>query len=96
MEQVRSLIILCSSTNILLTLLLSELSKLYVCLQPDAHEEAELEARRLQELQREEKQRREEQLEKARLRGKQALKREHLVQVSLAVTVADTANRLFI
>uniref|UniRef100_A0A671ULE2 ALMS motif domain-containing protein n=1 Tax=Sparus aurata TaxID=8175 RepID=A0A671ULE2_SPAAU len=48
--------------------------------QPDAHEEAELEARRLQELQREEKQRREEQLEKARLRGKQALKREHLVQ----------------
>lgn len=47
-------------------------------------------------MQREEKQRREEQLEKARLRGKQALKREHLVQVSLAVTVADTANRLFI
>lgn len=96
MEQVRSLIILCSSTDILLTLLLSELSNLYVCLQPDAHEEAELEARRLQELQREEKQRREEQLEKARLRGKQALKREHLVQVSLAVTVANTANRLFI
>ncbi|XP_036977228.1 centrosomal protein of 295 kDa isoform X3 [Acanthopagrus latus] len=48
--------------------------------QPDAHEGAELEARRLQELQREEKRRREEQLEKARLRGKQALKREHLVQ----------------
>lgn len=52
-----------------------------MCLQPDAHEGAELEARRLQELQREEKRRREEQLEKARLRGKQALKREHLVQV---------------
>ncbi|TKS80614.1 Centrosomal protein of 295 kDa [Collichthys lucidus] len=48
--------------------------------QPNAHEEAELEARRLQDLQREEKQRREEQLEKARLRGKQALRREHLVQ----------------
>ncbi|XP_027135702.1 centrosomal protein of 295 kDa isoform X2 [Larimichthys crocea] len=48
--------------------------------QPNAHEEAELEARRMQDLQREEKQRREEQLEKARLRGKQALRREHLVQ----------------
>lgn len=34
----------------------------------------------MQDLQREEKQRREEQLEKARLRGKQALRREHLVQ----------------
>ncbi|XP_045929282.1 centrosomal protein of 295 kDa isoform X2 [Micropterus dolomieu] len=48
--------------------------------QPNAHEGAEMEARRLQDLQREEKRRREEQLEKARLRGKQALRREHLVQ----------------
>ncbi|GAA6223572.1 centrosomal protein of 295 kDa [Lates japonicus] len=48
--------------------------------QLNAHEEAELEVRRLQDLQREEKRRREEQLEKARLRGKQALRREQLVQ----------------
>ncbi|XP_078103166.1 centrosomal protein 295 isoform X1 [Sander vitreus] len=48
--------------------------------QPNAHEEAELEGRRLQDLQREEKRRREEQLEKAHLRGKEALRREHLVQ----------------
>ncbi|XP_037533826.1 centrosomal protein of 295 kDa [Nematolebias whitei] len=48
--------------------------------QPDAHTEAELEARRLQELQKEEKRRREEQLEKARVRGRQALRREQLVQ----------------
>ncbi|XP_029301688.1 centrosomal protein of 295 kDa isoform X2 [Cottoperca gobio] len=48
--------------------------------QPNAKEGAELEVRRLQDLQTEEKRRREEQLEKARLRGKQALKREHLVQ----------------
>ncbi|CAJ1064788.1 centrosomal protein of 295 kDa isoform X2 [Xyrichtys novacula] len=49
-------------------------------LQRDAHEEAELEVRRLQELQREEQRRREEQLKKARLRGRQALRREHQVQ----------------
>ncbi|XP_070685424.1 centrosomal protein of 295 kDa [Pempheris klunzingeri] len=48
--------------------------------QPSAHEGAEREARRLQDLQREEGRRREEQLEKARLRGNQALRREHLVQ----------------
>ncbi|KAM8905077.1 uncharacterized protein cep295 isoform 2-T2 [Spinachia spinachia] len=48
--------------------------------QPNAHEGAELEVRRLQDLERGEKQKREEQLEKARLRGKEALKREHLVQ----------------
>ncbi|XP_037631417.1 centrosomal protein of 295 kDa isoform X2 [Sebastes umbrosus] len=48
--------------------------------QPNAHEGAELEGRRLQDVQREEKRRREEQLEKARLRGKEALRREHLVQ----------------
>ncbi|XP_060928600.1 centrosomal protein of 295 kDa-like [Limanda limanda] len=48
--------------------------------QVNAHEEAELEARRQQELQREETRRREEQLEKARLRGRQALRREQLVQ----------------
>ncbi|KAM6932934.1 uncharacterized protein cep295 [Xenentodon cancila] len=46
----------------------------------NAHEEAELEARRLRDLQREAKRRREEQLEKARLRGRQALRREQLVQ----------------
>ncbi|AWO98549.1 putative centrosomal protein KIAA1731 -like isoform 2 [Scophthalmus maximus] len=48
--------------------------------QLNAHKEAELEARRLQDLQREETSRREEQLEKARLRGKQALRREQLIQ----------------
>ncbi|XP_042342950.1 centrosomal protein of 295 kDa [Plectropomus leopardus] len=48
--------------------------------QPNAHEGAELEVRRLQDLEREEKRKREEQLEKARLRGKEALRREHLVQ----------------
>ncbi len=72
----------------LLVPLLSELSNLYICLQPNAHEGAELELRRLQDLQREERKRREEQLEKARLRGKQALRREHLVQVQL-VNVVD-------
>ncbi|KAI9536922.1 hypothetical protein NQZ68_030146 [Dissostichus eleginoides] len=46
--------------------------------QPSAHEGAELEVRRLQDLKKEEMRRREEQLEKARLRGKQALRREHL------------------
>ncbi|KAM4566337.1 uncharacterized protein cep295 isoform 2-T2 [Odontesthes bonariensis] len=48
--------------------------------QPNAHEEAELEERRVQDLQKEEKRRREEQLEKARLRGREALRREQLVQ----------------
>ncbi|XP_034385039.1 uncharacterized protein cep295 isoform X3 [Cyclopterus lumpus] len=48
--------------------------------QPNAHEGAELEVRRLQDLQREEKRRREEQLEKAHLRGKEALRRERVVQ----------------
>ncbi|XP_063763010.1 centrosomal protein of 295 kDa isoform X1 [Eleginops maclovinus] len=48
--------------------------------QPSAQEGAELEGRRLQDLKEEEMRRREEQLEKARLRGKQALRREHLVQ----------------
>ncbi|XP_031719464.1 uncharacterized protein cep295 isoform X2 [Anarrhichthys ocellatus] len=48
--------------------------------QPNAHQGAEMEVRRLQDLQREERRRREEQLEKARLRGKEALRREHLVQ----------------
>ncbi|MEQ2238089.1 hypothetical protein ILYODFUR_029831 [Ilyodon furcidens] len=48
--------------------------------QPDAREEAEVEARRLQDLQGEEQRRREEQLEKARLRGRQALRREQLMQ----------------
>ncbi|KAK5929971.1 hypothetical protein CgunFtcFv8_011158 [Champsocephalus gunnari] len=48
--------------------------------QPSAHEGAELEVRRLQDLKKEDMRRREEQLEKARLRGKQALRREHLEQ----------------
>ncbi|KAM9317908.1 uncharacterized protein cep295 isoform 2-T2 [Pholidichthys leucotaenia] len=48
--------------------------------QPDAREKAELEVRRLQELQEEEQRRREEQKEKAHLRGRQALRREQLVQ----------------
>ncbi|XP_014863365.1 PREDICTED: centrosomal protein of 295 kDa-like [Poecilia mexicana] len=48
--------------------------------QPDARLEADLESRRLQELQREEERRREEQLEKARVRGRQALRREQLEQ----------------
>ncbi|RVE65180.1 hypothetical protein OJAV_G00134060 [Oryzias javanicus] len=48
--------------------------------QPDAREEAELEARRLLHLEQEERRKRAEQLEKARLRGKQALRREQLVQ----------------
>ncbi|XP_056297464.1 uncharacterized protein cep295 isoform X2 [Pseudoliparis swirei] len=48
--------------------------------QLNAHEGAELEVRRLQDLQREEKRRKEEQLEKARLRGKEALRREHVIQ----------------
>lgn len=67
----------------LLVPLLLDLSNLYMCLQLNAHEGAELELRRLQDLQREERRRREEQLEKARLRGKQALRREHLAQVQL-------------
>lgn len=37
----------------------------------------------MQDLEREERRKREEQLEKARLRGNEALKREHLVQVQL-------------
>jgi len=57
------------------------LSNLCTCLQLNAHEGAELEVRRLQDLQREEKRRKEEQLEKARLRGKEALRREHVIQV---------------
>ncbi|KAG7459173.1 hypothetical protein JOB18_000196 [Solea senegalensis] len=48
--------------------------------QRNAHEEADLEVRRLQDLQREAMRRRGEQLEKARLRGRQALKREQLIQ----------------
>ena len=54
---------------------------MFMCRQPDAHEGAELEVRRLQDSQREDTRRREEQFEKARLRGKEALRREHLVQV---------------
>lgn len=52
--------------------------------QPNAHEEAELHAKRQQDLETEEMRRREEQLEKARLRGRQALRKEQLMQVQLA------------
>lgn len=69
---------------------MSVTSNLWIRLQPDAHKEAELEVRRLQDLQREEKRRREEQLEKARLRGRQALRREQLVQVQFTF---DLMNR---
>ncbi|CAL8351527.1 unnamed protein product [Lota lota] len=48
--------------------------------QPDAHEEAQQEARRLQEWRSEAERQREEQQEKARLRGRCALKREQLTQ----------------
>ncbi|KAF7651379.1 hypothetical protein LDENG_00111830 [Lucifuga dentata] len=48
--------------------------------QPSAIEEAKVEVRRQQELQREAERERQEQLEKARLRGKQALRREQLMQ----------------
>lgn len=52
-----------------------------MCLQPNAHEEAEVELVRLQQMEMEKMRRRAEQLEKAHLRGKQALRREHLEQV---------------
>lgn len=55
-----------------------------MCRQPNAHEEAEVELKRMQDLELEEMRRREEQLEKAHLRGKQALRREHLEQVQLS------------
>lgn len=48
--------------------------------EPTAQEGAELEVRRLEELQEEEKRRRREQLEKARHRGMRAMRREHLTQ----------------
>lgn len=54
-----------------------------MCLQPNAHEEAEVELERLQQMEMEKMRRREEQLEKAHIRGKQALRREHLEQVDL-------------
>uniref|UniRef100_A0A3B5QT89 Centrosomal protein 295 n=1 Tax=Xiphophorus maculatus TaxID=8083 RepID=A0A3B5QT89_XIPMA len=65
---------------LLLLVLMSANSKLWSSLQSDARLEADLESRRLQELQREEDRRREEQLEKARVRGRQALRREQLEQ----------------
>lgn len=55
-----------------------------MCLQPNAHEEAEVQLERMQQLEMERMRKREEQLEKALLRGKQALKREHLEQVQLS------------
>lgn len=54
-----------------------------VCLQPNAHEEAEVQLKRLQEMDVVQMRRREEQLEKAHLRGQQALRREHLEQVNV-------------
>lgn len=55
-----------------------------MCLQPSALEEAEVELERLQQMEMEKMRRKEEQLEKAHLRGKQALRREHLEQVQLS------------
>lgn len=66
-----------------MVLLLAESSNLHMCLQPSVHEGAELEMRRLQELQKEDQKKREEHLEKARLRGKRALRMEHLEKVQL-------------
>lgn len=66
---------------------------IYICLQPNAQEGAELEVRRLEELQKEEKRRREEQLEKARLRGMQAMRREHLTQVQIPQRQKDFCER---
>lgn len=53
-----------------------------MCLQPNAQEEAEVQLKRLQDMDVVQMRRREEQLEKAHLRGKQALRREHLEQVT--------------
>ncbi|KAG7261720.1 hypothetical protein CRUP_036497 [Coryphaenoides rupestris] len=50
--------------------------------QADAHEEAQKEVQRLQEWREEEARRREEQRDKARLRGRSALRREQLTQAS--------------
>ena len=69
------------------------MSNLYLCHQPSAHEGAELEVRRLQDLKKEEMRRREEQLEKARLRGKQALRREHLEQVNSHLTLLEDTHQ---
>lgn len=55
-----------------------------MCLQPNAYEEADVELERLQQMEVEKMRRREEQFEKAHLRGKQALSREHLEQVQLS------------
>lgn len=55
-----------------------------MCPQPNAHEEAEVELERLQVIEMQKMRRREEQLEKAHIRGKQALRREHLEQVQLS------------
>lgn len=55
-----------------------------MCPQSNAHEEAEVQLERLQQMEVEKMRKREEQLEKAHLRGKQALKREHLEQVQLS------------
>lgn len=54
-------------------------------LQPHAQEAAELEARRLDELEKEEARGRQEQLERARLRGDHALRKEKGIQVILRV-----------
>lgn len=66
---------------------------MYIGLQLNAQEGAELEVRRLEELQKEEKRRREEQLEKARLRGMQAMRREHLTQVQIPQKHKDFHER---
>lgn len=66
-----------------------------MCLQPNAHEEAEVELERQQLMEMEKMRRREEQLEKAYLRGKQALRREHLEQVQLSKRRTTTNPRVY-
>lgn len=70
--------------RVILALIFLKNCLIHMCLQPNAHEEAEVQLERLQQLEMERMRKREEQLEKALLRGKQALKREHLEQVQLS------------
>lgn len=92
-KQVSFLIILCIPPSGLSILLLTLYYSMYIGLQLNAQEGAELEVRRLEELQKEEKRRREGQLEKARLRGMQAMRREHLTQVQIPQRQKDLHER---
>lgn len=92
-KQVSFLNILYILPSGLFVLLLALYYSMYICLQPNAQEAAELEVRRLEELQKEEEKRREEQLEKVRLRGMQAMRREHLTQVQIPQRQKDFHER---